>query len=583
MPTHHRSALIILFISLATFANTLSHEFVGDDHFLIVHNTFYATWTNFPELFTPRYIMDSDEAFNSTNFSHTGSVAYRPVLSATFFLDYWLWNKNPWGYHFFNLLLHILNAILVYCILVSILQKDSLALWSALLFAVHPLKTEAVCAIGYRADSLACFFLLLAFWAYIKFRDYHGVGRRVLQLGMHLSLILALFTKESTIVFLGLVMAFDWLIQGEKIDTVLKHLVSRYLGFVLITCFYVYVYAYLFRNSTFGAVHLMGGSWSNHIAMMLRIAWLYLETFLWPPLVKGLPPVYTPPADFLPGVQVLFPLGLVVVFIYIYGRWRRVEPRETFFILWFLLSYIPVSNIIPLANPMAYRFMYIPSIGLLTVIAILIDKAVLYLQSNKIDAGKILRLGVVALCVVITIPLNMAWRNNLTMASQMVRDFPANPTGYLHLGIAYYDHGALDKAQLILQKGFERGLDDPRGYYYMGLCLLNDFKRSRPYYEKSIYLFPKYALAYIGLGRIELFEGAYERAIPYLEKALHLTPSYTAYGYLIQSHLLLGRDAEARAILRQAEASLTDERYLSSLRILIEDPKSRQGPVDIGL
>ena len=117
MLAHRQSVLIIILVSLITFSNALSNGFVGDDHLIVVNNTFYETWANFPKLFAPGYITDSDEAFNSESLSHTGSVAYRPVLSATFFFDYWLWQRVAFGYHLHNVVVHVLNAILVYFIL----------------------------------------------------------------------------------------------------------------------------------------------------------------------------------------------------------------------------------------------------------------------------------------------------------------------------------------------------------------------------------------------------------------------------------------------------------------------------------
>ncbi|MBI5149843.1 MAG: tetratricopeptide repeat protein [Candidatus Omnitrophica bacterium] len=585
MSSHRRAVLIIVLFCLATFGNSLSNGFVGDDHLLIVHNSFYRSWANFPGLFTASYITNSDDTFNLEEYAHTGSVAYRPVLSATFFLDHWLWQKNPFGYHLSNLAAHFLNSVLVYFIVAAVVSNASVALWGALLFAVHPLKTEAVCAIGYRADLLAALFFLLAFWGHISQDRFNAGKRKAVVVLSHAALVLALFSKESAVVFIALVMAFDWLVKKEKVSTVFKHLWGRYAGFVLITVFYLYVYLHVFPNSTLGNLHLTGGSWPAHTAMMLRVWWFYVWAFLWPPFVKALPPVYAPPPGFLAGYQVIFPTGLFVLFIYLFGRWCRYRKTAAFFLSWFLISYIPVSDIIPLVNPVAYRFMYLPSVGLLTALAIWADKALVFLESRArgIDAGKIIRTGVLGLCAVVTVPLNMAWKDNYMIASHMVRDFPQSPVGYLHLGIESFRRGAVDRARDALEKGFERGLEDPRGYYYMGLCFFNDFERSRPWFEKSISLFPNYALSYVGLGRIHVLERSYGQAIPWLKEAVRLAPSYTAYGYLIQSYLLLGRGQEAGIVLGEAERVVRDGNQLGSLRKLVQEGKNLKGPVDIGI
>ena len=147
----------------------------------------------------------------------------------------------------------------------------------------------------------------------------------------------------------------------------------------------------------------------------------------------------------------------------------------------------------------------------------------------------------------------------------------------------YFRLGDIEKARRSLRRGLENGLEDPRGYYFMALTYFNDLQRARPYYEKSIRLFPYYALSYVGLGRTYVLEGAPEKAIPYLEKAVALVPSYAGYGYLIQSYLRLGRAQDAQIVYEKARASLRERAYLDSLDHLIKEGKNLSRPVDIGI
>ena len=79
---HRKAILIIAAVTLLTFGNSLGNGFVGDDDVVIVRNTFYTSWKNFPRLFAHDYLTDSDIVFNSKGeYFHSGSVAYRPVLS----------------------------------------------------------------------------------------------------------------------------------------------------------------------------------------------------------------------------------------------------------------------------------------------------------------------------------------------------------------------------------------------------------------------------------------------------------------------------------------------------------------------
>lgn len=581
MVAHRQSVLIIILVSLITFGNSVSNGFVGDDDMLVVNNSFYDSWSNFPKLFNPSYITESDDVFNKDTYSHTGSIAYRPVLSLSFFIDNWLWQRNPFGYHVHNLLLHILNSVLVYFVLFLILKDLPLALFTSILFAAHPFKSEAVCAIGYRADILASFFFLSAFLAHIGRDRARGAMREIVVFLSHAALLLAVFAKESAVVFVGLLMAYDLLVKKETVTGVLKHCYGRYAGYILVTLFYLYIYLYVFRNSTLDNARLLGGNVFTHVSSAVNIFVQYLTGFILPGTVKVLPPLYAPP---LAGYAAW--VGLIL-FIFLTYQVFRKEKTAVFFIAWFLIALVPVANIIPLINPMAYRFLYLPSVGFLAVAAILLTKWGValdkLLRAAGVRVGSALRWGIVVLCAITTLSLNMAWKSNLVMAAMMARDFPTSPIGYLHLGMEYFKIGAVDKAREALAKGFELGMNDPRGYYFMGLCYLHDWRRSGPYYEKSIRLFPRYALSYVGLGRIYVLDGHYAQAIPYLEKAVALSPSYTGYGYLIQAYLRSDRPDEALGVYRQAQGTLQKGSQLGSLEKFIKEGKKLKGSVDIGI
>ena len=117
----------------------------------------------------------------------------------------------------------------------------------------------------------------------------------------------------------------------------------------------------------------------------------------------------------------------------------------------------------------------------------------------------------------------------------------------------------------------------------MGLCLLNDFERAKPYFEKSIRTFPYFALSYVGLGRIYILEGSYEEAIPYLQRAVELRPSYPAYGYLVQGYTRLGRLQDAHRVFEEAQRALTHQRYIDSLQRLVEERDQFKKPEDLGI
>lgn len=116
--------------------------------------------------------------FWGTPLSDSGSHgSYRPLCVLTFRLNYLLGGFQPWGYHLVNVLLHCLATALLVKLARQVLPKSKSSVGPAitgLLFATHPIHTEAVAGVVGRADLAACNFYLLSFLAYVthtKYRD----------------------------------------------------------------------------------------------------------------------------------------------------------------------------------------------------------------------------------------------------------------------------------------------------------------------------------------------------------------------------------------------------------------------------
>jgi len=159
----HKTILIALIIVVcsAAYFNTLFFNFVCDDHSLIIDNPYIRAFKFLPLFFTHDIWNISIMAINSGY--------YRPLLGASFMLDYALWHTNPFGYHLANLIFHILVAILVFLLVEMLFKNRVIAFSSALLFSVHPIHTEAVSFISGRVDVLCLFFFLLSLLLFLKY------------------------------------------------------------------------------------------------------------------------------------------------------------------------------------------------------------------------------------------------------------------------------------------------------------------------------------------------------------------------------------------------------------------------------
>src|SRR4030042_5049906 len=169
--------VLIIYIS---YGDVLNFEFVYDDIKLIVENPFIKNLGNLKYLFPETY------------FSISKKIYYRPLVTLSQYLDYSLWQGNPWGFHLTNLILHALNSLLVVYIGIRILNERITASFAGLLFAAHPAFTESVTCISMRDDPLSFIFFAIAFLGYARFRKKGELSWYVLSI---LCFIFALLSK----------------------------------------------------------------------------------------------------------------------------------------------------------------------------------------------------------------------------------------------------------------------------------------------------------------------------------------------------------------------------------------------------
>jgi hypothetical protein len=155
----------IVAVVLACFLPSLGSDFVlWDDDMNFTDNPSY------------RGLSPSHLRWMFTTF-HGGH--YQPLSWITLGLDYTLWGMNPLGYHLTNLLLHAVNALLVYRLIAALVPGvgASAAAVGTLLFAIHPLRVESVAWATERRDVLSGLFFLLTVLAYVRYARARDAGR----------------------------------------------------------------------------------------------------------------------------------------------------------------------------------------------------------------------------------------------------------------------------------------------------------------------------------------------------------------------------------------------------------------------
>jgi protein O-mannosyl-transferase len=167
---------------------------------------------------------------------HAGGGYYRPLIGATFLFDRFAWFAQPEMMHLENILLHLLNALLVFAVarlLFSDFPRSSLfPLVAALLFGLHPLATESVCWISGRTDLLAGVFVLASFWFVVKFLRE---GRWLFLLPAVIFVGIGALAKETALAFIPAALLIIWGRREEmRLGTEGLHLEGQ--DGVILTC-----------------------------------------------------------------------------------------------------------------------------------------------------------------------------------------------------------------------------------------------------------------------------------------------------------------------------------------------------------
>lgn len=150
--------LLLCLLSTSVYINSLNHDFIWDDGKFTIQSSFIHHWENLFKILTSDYY----------KLSWREVDVNRPVMVASPIFDYVIWQLNPLGYHLTNILLHAANTVILLFTLRLLLPNTTAVILGAVIFAIHPIHTEAVNAINFREDLLVTFFFFLSFFRFFS-------------------------------------------------------------------------------------------------------------------------------------------------------------------------------------------------------------------------------------------------------------------------------------------------------------------------------------------------------------------------------------------------------------------------------
>jgi hypothetical protein len=418
--------LFVVLLTLAAHARGLRGQFVEwDDYAHIIQNPAIRS-------LAPANLWQM--------FTQPAAKLYCPLTWLSFAIDYQIWGHDPYGYHFTNLVLQVANTLLVLVLVFQILRDRStyarpVAVLTAAIFGVHPLRVESVAWATERKDVLFGFFYLLALLAYLRW----AVGGRRTAYWTCLLLFIASALSKSAAITLPFVLVILDLFWKRRVA------VWEKIPFLAVS---IIVGAATFVAQASGAGETVLGTES--IPLWARIGLIgyctlfYVEKFFWPVHLSAVYPSFE---DF--GWTVAVAAGWAAAFCAVLAMAFVLRKRAP--IIWpswlfYLATLSPTIGLIPVgAHVVADRYAYMAVLGL----ALPTSAGLMFLANRwrglRLFVGAVI-VALLGILAALSAKQSAVWTNTETLFEHALVEDPRSYTALVNLTVYYTDANRLDDA-----------------------------------------------------------------------------------------------------------------------------------------
>lgn len=484
--------LTILFLAaFLVYGNSLLNDFVWDDEEQIVKNTIIHSLKNFPSIL-------SGATFQTGGAGLSGWF-FRPLLTFSFMINYALFRQNAFGFHLFQVFFHFLNGVLIFKIIQLLLLPEKskattfISFLVSLIFIVHPGISEAVSYISALSEVMYTFFNLLAIFLIVKVNP--KFLKPSLIVAVSVFLFLGMLFKESAIVVFPIIIAF--LLIYRRSDWK-RWLVT--LGVVL--SIYLFVRLVLtgtpIRSPEFSPIS-EAPLWERLLTVPLGLL-NYLRIAFYPAHLAISQHFVVRSLTFS---TFLLPLLLDLIFagFLFFVAWRLKSKLVVLGLLWFGLGFSLISNLFPLDMTIAERWLYFPMIGIMFILAALLNWLFQH-KAKLIPLYLIFLVGFIVTLSVRTVFRSLNWHDGLTLYTHDIKISQNSFDLENNLGVELFRKGQVQEAKV--------------------------------HFERSIKLQPKWHFAYNNLGAVYQSEGNLNLAKNLYQLSIEKGNYYLAYENLAQ-------------------------------------------------
>lgn len=394
-PLTNKKIIIFLFIiGVVVFFNMLFNDFVWDDAGQIVTNNYVHSLANIPLFF-----------FGNIHTVYSIGKFFRPLMFTGFTLTYVLFGSTPFFFHIGQLILHCINAYLVYILFCRFLKKN-IAFMLSIIFLVHPITVETVSNISHTQDVQFFFFGILALVSIVTYKSKKWLRSYVI---LSVLLLLSFLSKETGILFWISIILYASLFAKKQV----KMIVGAGLVALCIYGGMRYISQAVFDNQITPQILLI------IFTSAPKIYYSYVMNFFYP---SQLAIYQTWLVTSVQSPNFIYPLIFDSIFtailsfsaFYLYKKKKELFKAYMFFFIWFIMGIVFHLQLWALEMTYSDRWFYFPMIGLLGMIGILISLIDIRKKNYKIFFISLYCL--IVLCLSIrTIVRNADWQNNYTL------------------------------------------------------------------------------------------------------------------------------------------------------------------------
>ncbi|HAO93519.1 MAG: hypothetical protein A2X99_11290 [Deltaproteobacteria bacterium GWB2_55_19] len=568
--------LVIIAVTFAVYFGALSSGFFRDDFPQITENKWLTSARYIPVIFTspPWGYYEGDFVQGASNY-------YRPMLHIVNMAIYAFAEKEPFGYHLVNVVLHILNAIMVYLAASVVLSSDrearpvladqgqgagalgALPLAASLMFALNPVNVEAVTWVAAVMELFFTLLCLLSFYLYARSLSSRSGAMPLYALSVFFYAV-ALISKETAIFLPLLIIVYDYSASRLSLKSV-----ARYMPYAMATG------AFLIARSWIGGPlnveHAMTPL--QYVLSVAAIAGKYVGKLVFPFDLK----LYYAfrPTDAITGLlnhEVI--LALLLVALVLYSLHRTRDRGIVLCVFWILVPLSPAILLIKYIQGewvFASRYLYMPS-AWFAILFTLILKSFLGARetASRGPSGSLMK----AVPVVIILPLLVfysvdtvasikTWKDELSYWKRAVEDAPKSATAHGSLGVAYAEAGFYGEAIREYEQSLALAPDAGGLYMNIGVVYYNlrEFDKALPMFQKAVGLTKNESVRanmLFAMGKAYYQKGMFAEAAASFESASSRGASDDLFNWLGMAYAGAGSTDKAAGAFNEAIAMNPD-------------------------